>query len=104
MAIDTIKSVAIFDGSVATADIADDAVTNAKIGASAVGTTEVADDAITGAKIENNPTIAGNLTATGATTLNGGLDISSSNFNNLGAHTKFGGNLRPQVNLSLIHI
>ena len=31
MAIDTIKSVAIFDGSVATADIADDAVTAAKI-------------------------------------------------------------------------
>ena len=31
MAIDTIKSVAIYDGQVATADIADDAVTGAKI-------------------------------------------------------------------------
>ena len=110
MAIDTIKSVAIFDGSVATADIADDAVTNAKIGAGAVGTTEVADDAITGAKIENNPTIAGNLSAggtlgvtgattlTGEATLNGNLNISASSFDNAGAHTKFGGNLRPQVN------
>ena len=98
MAIDTIKSVAIFDGSVATADIADDAVTNAKIGAGAVGTTEVADDAITGAKIENNPTIAGTLGVTGEATLNGGLDISASSFDNAGAHTKFGGNLRPQVN------
>lgn len=104
MAIDTIKSVAIFDGSVATADIADDAVTNAKIGAGAVGTTEVADDAITGAKIENNPTIAGNLAAggtlgvTGEATLNGNLNISASSFDNAGAHTKFGGNLRPQVN------
>ena len=114
MAIDTIKSVGILDGSIATADIADDAVTsakigddavtNAKIGAGAVGTTEVADDAITGAKIENNPTIAGNLAAggtlgvTGEATLNGNLNISASSFDNAGAHTKFGGNLRPQVN------
>ena len=88
MAIDTIKSVAIFDGSVATADIADDAVTNAKIGAGAVGTTEVADDAITGAKIENNPTIAGNLAVTGGTTMSstaniaGALTMSGNNFAN----------------------
>ena len=46
MAIDTIKSSAVLDGAIATADIADDAVT--------------------GAKIENNPTVAGNL-ATGGT-------------------------------------
>ena len=71
MAIDTIKSSAVLDGAIATADIADDAVTNAKIGANAVGTTEVADDAITGAKIENNPTIAGNLAVSGATTIAG---------------------------------
>ena len=45
MAIDTIKSTAVLDGAIATADIADDAVT--------------------GAKIENNPTIAGTLAVTG---------------------------------------
>ena len=39
MAIDTIKSVAIFDGSVATADIADDAVTSAKIDSTSTGMT-----------------------------------------------------------------
>jgi len=42
MAIDRITTGAVLDGAIATADIADDAVT--------------------GAKIENNPTIAGNLT------------------------------------------
>tara|TARA_B100000989_G_scaffold24126_1_gene15659 strand:+ start:43 stop:906 length:864 start_codon:yes stop_codon:yes gene_type:complete len=51
MAIDTIKSSAVLDGAIATADIADDAVT--------------------GAKIENNPTIAGNLGVTGTSTLSG---------------------------------
>ena len=75
MAIDTIKSTAVLDGAIATADIADDAVTNAKIGAGAVGTTEVADDAITGAKIENNPTIAGTLTSTGLITASAGVAI-----------------------------
>ena len=51
MAIDTIKSVAIFDGSVATADIADDAVTSAKLGSGAVDTTALGTDAVTTAKI-----------------------------------------------------
>ena len=46
MAIDRITTGAVLDGAIATADIADDAVT--------------------GAKIENNPTVAGNL-ATGGT-------------------------------------
>ena len=46
--------------------IADDAVTTAK----------VADDAITGALIENNPTIAGNLTVSGTSTLTGALTAS----------------------------
>ena len=45
--------------------IADDAVTTAK----------VADDAITGALIENNPTIAGNLTVSGTSTLTGALSV-----------------------------
>ena len=60
MAIDTITvtvdSAAITDGSIATADIADDAVT--------------------GAKIENNPTIAGNLGVGGDLTVSGN-DIST---------------------------
>ena len=38
---------------------------------SAVTTAKVADDAVTGAKIENNPTIAGNLSVGGTTSLTG---------------------------------
>ena len=55
MAIDTIKSTAVLDGAIATADIADDAVT--------------------GAKIENNPTIAGNLTVSGNIQKTGDLTV-----------------------------
>ena len=49
----TVKNVAGLTGTytIATANIADDAVTNAKIGALAVGTTEIAADAVTNAKI-----------------------------------------------------
>ena len=78
MAIDTIKSSAVLDGAIATADIADDAVTNAKIGSGAVGATEVAsnavttakiaDDAVTSAKLDTNIAIAGTLGVTGHTT------------------------------------
>ena len=46
---------------IGTSDIADDAITNAKI----------QNDAVTGAKIEDNPTIAGNLTIAGDTTAQG---------------------------------
>ena len=46
---------------IGTSDIADDAITNAKI----------ANDAVSGAKIEDNPTIAGNLTIAGDTTAQG---------------------------------
>lgn len=38
-------------GSIGTTEIADDAITTAKLGAKAVGTTEIADDAITAAKL-----------------------------------------------------
>mgnify|MGYP001167767157 CR=1 FL=1 len=64
MAIDTLGANALASNSVTTAKVADDAITNAKIGAGAVGTTEVADDAVTGAKIENSPSIANGLTLT----------------------------------------
>ena len=39
MAIDTIKSSAVLDGAIATADIADDAVTSAKIDSTSTGMT-----------------------------------------------------------------
>ena len=41
----------------------------------AIATGKVADDAITGAKIENNPTIAGNLTVAGTSTLSSTLAV-----------------------------
>ena len=80
MAIDTIKSVAIFDGSVATADIADDAVTNAKIGADAVGTTELANDVA----ISTSGTIAtsNNMTVGGTSNIAGALTMSGNDFSN----------------------
>ena len=67
MAIDTIKSVAIFDGSVATADIADDAVTSAKLGAGAVDTTALGTDAVTTAKIASSQVTTAKLGADAVT-------------------------------------
>ena len=58
MAIDTIKSTAVLDGAIATADIADANITTAKI----------ADDAVTGAKLANNIDVAGTLDVTGVLT------------------------------------
>ena len=40
-----------------------------------VSTNKIANDAVTGAKIENNPTIAGNLTSTGLITASSGVAI-----------------------------
>ena len=57
------------DSGIGTSEIANDAVTNAKIDASAVGTTEIADDAVTYAKIQDvsTDTVLGRLSAgTGA--------------------------------------
>ena len=42
-----------------------------------VTTGKIANDAVTGAKIENNPTIAGNLTVSGTSTLTGAATLSS---------------------------
>ena len=41
-----------------------------------VSTSKIANDAVTGAKIENNPTIAGNLTVSGTSTLTGNATAS----------------------------
>ncbi len=80
MAIDTIKSTAVLDGAIATADIADDAVTNAKIGADAVGTTELANDVV----ISTSGAIStsSNLAVTGTGNIAGALTMSGSNFAN----------------------
>ena len=80
MAIDTIKSTAVLDGAIATADIADDAVTNAKIGADAVGTTELANDVV----ISTSGTIStsSNLTVTGTGNIASPLTMSGNDFNN----------------------
>ena len=44
-----------------------------------VSTSKIADDAVTGAKIENNPTIAGNLTVSGTSSLTGNAIANSIN-------------------------
>ena len=49
---------------------------NVTIPAGRIDTAELADDAVTGAKIENNPTIAGNLTVAGLSTLTGNTIVS----------------------------
>jgi len=71
MAIDTIKSSAVLDGAIATADIASNAVTTAKIVDNAVTTAKItdanittakiADDAVTSAKLDTNIAIDGKL-------------------------------------------
>ena len=52
------------------------AAANLTLGTGAVPTAAIADDAVTGAKIENNPTIAGNLTVSGLSTLTGNTIVS----------------------------
>ena len=81
MAISKIISSSISDNTVVAADVgpnaitaselADDAVDTAAIANDAVTTAKVADDAVTGAKIENNPTIAGNLSVGGTAAITG---------------------------------
>ena len=50
---------------------------NLTLGTGAVPSAAIQDDAVTGAKIENNPTIAGNLTVAGTSTLTGAATLSS---------------------------
>ena len=61
LADNAVSSAKIQDGAIAVADVADGSISTAKL----------ADDAVTGTKLENNPTVAGNLTVSGTTTLNG---------------------------------
>jgi hypothetical protein len=65
---DAVTTVKINDGNVTTGKIADGAVTNAKIGASAVGTTEIADGAVTAAKIAAGAVETDKLKDSGGTT------------------------------------
>ena len=92
MAIDTIKSTAVLDGAIATADIADANITTAKI----------ADDAVTADKLANaiNTDIAtgvtGNTTANAALpkaggTMTGDLVISGAKLNTTTSTAGFGG-------------
>ena len=64
----------------------------------AVNTAQIANDAVTGAKIENNPTIAGNLTVSGTST-NTGLITASA-----GVAIGGTGSANTIDDLSLIHI
>jgi hypothetical protein len=54
MAIDTIKSTAVLDGAIATADIADANITTAKIADANITTAKIADDAVTADKLANS--------------------------------------------------
>ena len=84
------NSVVPADGSISTATIASGAITTAK----------VADDAITGSKIENNPTIAGNLTVSGIATMTGTLGVGTAPNATFGSHNYTQGT--PTVNKPII--
>ena len=85
MAISKIISSSISDNTVVAADVGPNAITASELADDAVDTAAIVNDAVTGAKIENNPTIAGNLsvggtaavtgtsTFTGASTFSGGI-------------------------------
>ena len=55
-----------------------------------IPTSIIADDAVTGAKIENNPTVAGNLTVSGTSTLTGNSTVGGT-LATTGAFTASGG-------------
>ena len=58
----TVAAVDIADGAVTSAKLGNDSVTNAKIDAGAVDTTELADGAVTSAKLDTNIDISNDLT------------------------------------------
>ena len=70
-----------------------------------VTTGKIANDAVTGAKIENNPTIAGNLTVSGTSTLTGnstvGGTLGVTGTSTLTGNVTAGGNLTVTGNLTV---
>ena len=64
---DAVTAAKIGDNVINSEHYAAASIDNEHLADNAVGTNEIADDAVTGAKIENNPTIAGNLTVNGNT-------------------------------------
>ena len=89
MAIDTIKSTAVLDGAIATADIADANITTAKIADANITTAKIADDAVTADKLANSintsiavgasalPKAGGTMTGTIADFRSTGIDDNS---------------------------
>jgi len=61
----SITSAKIVDGAVAVADLGPNSVDSSELVDGSIDTSHIGDDQVTGAKIENNPTIAGNLTVSG---------------------------------------
>jgi len=70
---------------IATAGLADNAVTTAKITDANVTTAKIADDAVTSAKLDTNIQIAGTLGVTGETTLTTHLNMGDNDIIKLGA-------------------
>ena len=70
-----------------------------------VTTGKIANDAVTGAKIENNPTIAGNLTVSGTSTLTGNTTVGGTlgvtGTSTLTGNVTAGGNLTVTGNLTV---
>ena len=76
MAISKITTRGMSGDTLEAGDIAANAIGASELANNAVDTAAIADDAVTGAKIENNPTVAGNLTVAGTSTLTGNTTIS----------------------------
>jgi len=74
MAISRIGTNLILDATIATADIADDAITTAKLAAGTIAVADIADDAITAAKLATNAVVTASIVAGSVTTTELGAD------------------------------
>jgi hypothetical protein len=61
----SITAAKIVDATIVAADLAPNSVDSSELVDGSIDTAHIGDDQVTGAKIENNPTIAGNLTVSG---------------------------------------